>query len=192
MPETHKMDEKVVRVLQELEELRKKREDLYNLPREAAHFLHILVKACGIKNALEVGTSNGYSGMWIASALQETGGHLTTVEVLEEKVAMAQENFQQAGLSSLVTILKGPAAEIVSTLSGSFELVFFDADKTPQLGYLQAIYPRITPRGLILSDNVHTHPQELAKYLSYVRHHPDLDSITVPLGNGLELTYKRR
>ncbi|MBI2845032.1 MAG: O-methyltransferase [Chloroflexi bacterium] len=186
------MDEQVVKVLRELEEFRKKRDDLYNLPREAARFLHILVKAAGIKNALEVGTSNGYSGIWIVSALKETGGHLATIEISKEKVAMAQKNFESAGLSTLVEILNGEAEKILPGLQGPFDLVFFDADKQPQLGYLQEIYPRIVPGGVIVSDNVHTHPQELANYLSYVRRHPEMDSITVPLGNGLELSYKRR
>lgn len=186
------MDKQVAEVLRELEAYRKKRDDLYNLPQEAAHFLHLLVKAARIKNALEVGTSNGYSGIWITAALVETGGRLTTIEFSEEKVAMAQKNFQSAGLGALATFLHGEAGQLLPQLKGPFDLVFFDADKSPQLGYLQEIYPRILPGGLIVSDNVHTHPQELAKYLSYVRRHPELDSVTVPLGNGLEVTYKRR
>lgn len=185
-------DEQILAVLQDMEALRRRRSDLYNLPREAAHFLHILAKAAGIKNALEVGTSNGYSGIWLAWALKETGGHLTTIEASPEKVAMAQKNFAQTGLADIITIVLGAAERILPKLPGPFDFVLFDADKSPQMGYLKTIFPKLAPGAILVSDNINTHPYELGEYLSHVRNHPDLDSITVPLGNGLEVSYNRK
>lgn len=185
-------DEQILRALEDMETLRRRRNDLYNLPREAAHFLHILVMAAGVKNALEVGTSNGYSGVWLAWALRETGGHLTTIEASPQKVAMAQENFARAGRADIVTIVLGDAGKILAKLPGPYDLILFDADKSPQLGYLQTIFPKLAPGAVIVSDNIETHPRELADYLRFVRNHPDLDSIAVPLGNGLEVSYKRK
>ena len=142
------------------------------------------------RRVLEVGTSNGYSGIWLATALCHTGGRLITIERDSAKVKLARRNFRQAGVADLVEIKMGDATRLLPALEGTFDLVFFDADKAAQLDHLKTLLQRQRVRqgGLIVSDNALTHPQVLAPYHSYVRTHPQLESLTVPVGNAFEIT----
>ncbi len=174
----------------ELEAFAQEHKGMYNVPHEAGHFLYILVRAVGARRVLEIGTSNGYSGIWLAMALQHTGGDLVTVERDSAKVKLARRNFRRAGVSDVVNLRMGDAARVLKKAAGPFDLVFFDAGKEQQLGYLQLLLDRgqVQAGGLIVSDNALTHPDTLAAYHSFVRTHPRLESVTVPIGNGFEIS----
>jgi len=193
-----KVDERlpagILALFERLEAVAREHKGMYNVPHDAGHFLHILIRAMGARRVLEIGTSNGYSGIWLATALQHTAGKLTTVERDSAKVKLARRNFRQAGLSDVVDLRMGEAARVLRKLTGSFDLVFFDAGKEQQLDYLQLLLDRRQLRtgGLIVSDNALTHPAELAAYHSFVRTHPRLESLTVPIGNGFEVSRMRR
>ncbi|MFQ5593494.1 MAG: O-methyltransferase [Anaerolineae bacterium] len=193
-----KVDERlpahILALFADLEAFAQEHKGMSNIPHTAGHFLHILVRALGARRVLEIGTSNGYSGIWLATALQRTAGKLITVERDSAKVKLARRNFRQAGLSDVVDLRMGDAARVLRKLTGSFDLVFFDAGKEQQLDYLQLLLDRRQLRtgGLIVSDNALTHPAELAAYHSFVRTHPRLESLTVPIGNGLEVSRMRR
>lgn len=180
----------ILGLFERLEAVAREHKGMYNVPREAGHFLHILTRATGVRRVLEIGTSNGYSGIWLATALQHTAGKLTTVERDSSKVKLARRNFWQAGLSDVVDLRMGDAGRVLREVIGPFDLVFFDAGKEQQLDYLQFLLDRgqIRAGGLILSDNALTHPAELSAYHSFVRTQPRLESLTVPLGNGLEVS----
>lgn len=193
-----KVDERlpadILALFEKLETFAQEHKGMYNVPHDAGHFLHILIRAMGARRVLEIGTSNGYSGAWLATALQHAAGKLTTVERDSSKVKLARRNFRQAGLSDVVDLRMGEAARVLRKLTGSFDLVFFDAGKEQQLDYLQLLLDRRQLRtgGLIVSDNALTHPAELAAYHSFVRTHPRLESLTVPIGNGFEVSRMRR
>jgi predicted O-methyltransferase YrrM len=175
--------------LKALEEL-PNRSRMLNIPHDAGGLLHLLVQAVRPKRVLEVGTSNGYSGIWLASALQAVGGRLTTIEHDSAKVNLARANFRRANVADVVDIQIGDASRVLRKLEGSFDLVFFDATKSDQLDNLKLVWDRISPGSLIVSDNTLTHVQELVSYTAYVRSHPQMDSLLVPIGNGFEMTLK--
>ena len=106
-------DESALNVLSMLDTTR---EDFWNLDNTSANFLSLLIKMCGTKNALEIGTSNGYSGIWLANALKETGGRLTTIEFWDNRLNVAIENFKRAGVDDIVETRLGQAVMILEEM----------------------------------------------------------------------------
>jgi len=182
----------IQRVLDEVEAFGKTTPGMYNVPREAGHFLYILVRLLRAQRVLEIGTSSGYSGLWLAAALRETGGRLITVERDAAKVNLARKHFRRAGLADCIDLRVGDASRVLRKVHGPFDLVFFDASKHDQLEHLQMIFAEIRSGGVIVSDNALTHPDALAAYHSFVRTHPALESLLVPIGNGFEVSWMRR
>ncbi|HKV43260.1 MAG TPA: O-methyltransferase [bacterium] len=164
---------------------------LLNIAPETGQLLAILIRATRARHILEIGTSNGYSTIWLGWAADQTGGHVTTIERAADKVAMAKTNLARAGLSDRVMLRHGPALEVLATLPGPFDLVFLDADRPNYLAYLDLLLPRMRRGGLLVTDNVRSHAHELGDFLHRLRHDPALETITVPVGNGQEVTYKR-
>jgi predicted O-methyltransferase YrrM len=164
---------------------------MLNVTPDTGQLLRILVRSSGARRILEIGTSNGYSTMWLAWAASETGGHVTTIERLPEKVELARANFERTGLAPWITIRQGVALETLATLDGPFDLVFLDADRVSYLAYLDLLLPLLKIGGLLVTDNVVSHANEVAAFLSRLKSDPRLDSVTVPVGNGEELTYRR-
>ena len=102
---------------------------LLNLEPDTAELLSILARSSGAKRALEIGTSNGYSTIWLAASIGPRGGRVTSIDRSQDKHKMARENLQNAGLLEYVELLLGDATEVVRTLPGPFDFVFFDADR---------------------------------------------------------------
>jgi predicted O-methyltransferase YrrM len=164
---------------------------MLNITTDTGQLLRILVRATRARHILEVGTSNGYSTLWLAWAATETAGHVTTLERAQEKVALASANFTRAGLAPWITVREGIALEILAELDGPFDLIFLDADRPNYLAYADALLPLLKVGGLLVTDNVVSHAGELPGFLARINGDPTLDSVTVPVGNGEELTYKR-
>lgn len=194
------LDPQVEEVLAGLEELqadinrrRQMGEDvlpLLCLPREAAQLLHILVASIRARRVLEIGTSSGWSGTWIATALPEDG-QLVTIEAEPRKIELARRTFTEAGVAGRVQIVEGRALEVLPSIPGPFDLVFIDAVKSEYVDYFQAAAPLVLPGGLIVADNVISHAEEVKSYLEHVRSTAGYVSVTVPIGSGLEVTLKR-
>jgi len=165
---------------------------MLNITPDTGQLLRILVRAMGARRILEVGTSNGYSTLWLAWAATETDGHITTLERSADKVALARANFERAGLSPWITIREGVALDTLQTLDGPFDLIFLDADRASYHAYLELLLPLLRVGGLLVTDNVVSHAHELGDFLTRLKQDPALDSVTVPVGNGEEITYKRR
>ena len=164
---------------------------LLNITPETGQFLAILLRAVRAQRILEIGTSNAYSTIWLAWAAAETGGHVTTIERAADKVAMARTNLQRAGLSDRVTVVHGSALDVLADLPGPFDLIFLDADRSNYDSYLDLLLPRLRRGGLLVTDNVTSHAAELADFLRRLKTQPQVDTVTLFLGNGEELTYKR-
>ncbi len=176
-------------VLEELqEEDRLPGSRLWAIPPETGRFLWILTKGMGAKSVLEIGTSSGYSGTWIACALQSTGGSLTTIEIDPEKVAMARKTYERSGVADWVTIIEGDARAVLPCLEGRYDMVFLDCDKEFYGDLLEPILLRLRRGGLLIADNVTSHREELRLYVEEVKRHSSLASVTVPVGSGEELT----
>lgn len=163
---------------------------LLNLEAETARLVAILVRSGRRTRVLEIGTSNGYSAIWLAWALRPLGGHLVSVERDAAKVAEADANLRRAGLRDLVTLREGDATTVVADLPGPFACVFFDADRRSAPEQLRLLLPKLTPDALLLCDNVLSHPDEVAGYLAAVDALPDFQHVTVPTGKGLSVAHR--
>lgn len=163
---------------------------MLNLEPDTARLVYILARSSGAKRALEIGTSNGYSTIWLASAVAPHGGRVTSIDLSAEKQAMARENLQRAGLLESVELVLGKAGTIVKELVGPFDVVFFDADRLGAAANLEALMPKLAPSVLLLADNVTSHPDEIAGYLAAVKKLDAFDHVVVPVGKGLSVAYR--
>jgi predicted O-methyltransferase YrrM len=163
---------------------------MLNITPDTGRLLWIMIRSSRARRVLEVGTSNGYSTIWLADAARETGGRVVTIEVNPAKARMARENLARAGCADRVQILEGRAAPLIETLSGQYDFIFLDADRRSYLTYLELLVPKLAARALLVADNVTSHAHELVDYLARVKSHPALFSVTVPIGKGEEVSLK--
>jgi len=163
---------------------------MLNLEPDTAQFLHILIRSSRRTRLLEIGTSNGYSTIWLAWAARATGGHITSIDRNAEKQAQADANLRRAGLRESVDLLCGDATEIVASLPGPFDCVFFDADRLSAPTQLALLVPKLVPDALILADNILSHPDEVAGYLAALEALSEFDRVIVPIGKGLSVAYR--
>ena len=164
---------------------------LLNCGPETGRLLAILIRALGARRILELGTSNGYSTVWLAWAASATGGRVTTIDHAADKIAMARENLDRVGLAERVTITHGRIAGVLRDLQGPVDFVFLDADRPSYLAYLDPLLRLLRPGGLLATDNVMSHPSEVAEFLARLRRTGGVETVTLPVGNGVELTYRR-
>jgi predicted O-methyltransferase YrrM len=170
----------------ETEDSRKMR----NLDPTTARLAHIFAWSSSAKFILEIGTSNGYSTIWLASAAAKNGGRVVSIDQSADKHAMARENLRRASLLESVELLLGKAGTMVQELTGPFDLVFFDADRINSAENLQVLLPKLTPSVLLLADNALSHPGEIAPYLAAVEKLGGFEHVVVPVGNGLSVAYR--
>ena len=163
---------------------------MLNLERETAQLLSLLVRSSGARRVLEIGTSNGYSTIWLASAAEITGGQVISIERSAEKQKMARENLARAGLADHVALVLGEASAVVRELAGPFDFVFFDADRTSAPDQLKALVPKLAPWALIAADNAISHPDEISGYLKAISAAEGFDHMVLPVGKGLSLAYR--
>jgi predicted O-methyltransferase YrrM len=167
----------------------------WSVPRKDGEFLHLLVKVTRAKNVLELGTSQGFSAIWMGLALEETGGRLTTIEISRERYDLARRHVSEAGLSQRVTLVKGDAHVEVVRLEGPFDFVFLDADKEGQMDYFNKLYPKkLTPGGILAVHNAIREADAMKDYLEMIRKHPEFDTVILSLtmGDGFCLSYRHR
>lgn len=185
------MTQRVMECIERLERFMGTVRDAYAVPREAGAFMHALILATGAKRAVEVGTSYGYSGLWIASALAENGGRLITIDHDPRKSEAARTAFESAGLLEYVELRTGSAADILPTLDGPIDFVLNDADKENCIRYVDLLADKLCERAVVLTDNTLTHPRELADFTAWIRKHSEFCSAHLPIGNGMEMSVKR-
>ena len=186
------MTEQVAQTIAKLERYMATVDDALAIPREAGQFVHALVLATGATRAVEIGTSYGYSGLWIASALAEVGGSLITIDHDPRKSAAARENFIEAGLAAGIDVRTGSAGDVLPSIDGPIDFVLNDADKENCLRYVELLADRLSGRAVVLTDNITTHAAELATFLADMRRRDDFHTVSVPIGNGMELSVKTR
>ena len=125
-----------------------------NVPEADGRLLYDLILKHRFTRALEIGTSTGHSGIWIAWALSKTGGRLVTIELDPRRQREAVANYKEAGLSEYVDARLGDAHQMVPALDGPFDFVFSDADKEWYTNYFVALWPKLTPGGCFTAHNV--------------------------------------
>ncbi len=165
-----------------------------NVPAVDGQTLHDIVLSKKYTRALEIGTSTGHSGIWIAWALSKTGGKLITIDIDERRHRQAVANFEAAGLSKFIDARLGDAHQIVPALSGPFDFVFSDADKDWYKNYLVAVLPKLEAGGCYVSHNVSPGRRGGGQdtYLAYLRSVPDLRTTLDARGGGMAISYKAK
>jgi predicted O-methyltransferase YrrM len=155
-----------------------------NVPWADGQILHDVVLKRGFRRALEIGTSTGHSGVWIAWALSRTGGKLTTIEIDPGRHAQAKRHFEEAGVASLVDARLADAHELVKELPGPFDFVFSDADKEWYLQYFKDLEPKLEVGGCFTAHNVlRSGGSGAREFLDYVKTLPNYTT-TVETGSG--------
>lgn len=158
------------------------------------------------RSILEVGTAVGFSAL-LMSEYGPEDCHITTIENYEKRISQARENFGRAGAEGRITLLEGDAGKILKELSGTYEMIFMDAAKGQYLSFLPDVFRLLAPGGLLVSDNVlqegdivesrfavtrrnRTIHARMREYLYELKHHPKLETVVLPVGDGVTLTTK--
>lgn len=164
---------------------------MLNLERGTAEVLSLWIRSSRRRRVLEIGTSNGYSTIWLAWAVASSGGKVVSIDRSEAKHTLADANLQRAGLREVVELTRGDGTEAVARVTGPFDAVFFDADRYSAPAQLAVLVPKLTSDVLLFADNALSHPQEIAGYLAAVSALPDFAHTVIPVGKGLSVAYRR-
>ena len=156
--------------------------------RTTGQFLFAIVTPQLDCEVLEVGASRGYSSVWLAAGVRHLGGHLTSLENDPAKVAAWRANISEAGLEEWADLIEGDAAETIPGINDVFDIVFLDAEKDDYERLFQAARKKLEPGALVIADNVLSHGETLGAYVRARQSDPSLESVTVPLDRGLELS----
>ncbi|MFH0761331.1 MAG: class I SAM-dependent methyltransferase [Bacteroidota bacterium] len=164
-----------------------------NVPASDGKLLYDIIIKNNYKRALEIGTSTGHSGIWIAWALSKTGGRLITIDIDPERNGQALKNFKAAGLSDYIDAHLADAHELVPKLEGPFDFVFSDADKDWYKNYFLAVDPKLTTGGCYTSHNVSDENGHRGNtnYLTFLRSLPNYETTVNSSGGGVAISYKR-
>ena len=164
---------------------------MLNITRDTGEFLSVLVQATAARRVLEIGTSNGYSTLWLANAARATGGAVTTVELSDYKVGLARQNFSRSGLAASITLVQDDAGRVLERAAdASFDLVFLDAERPEYPGWWPHLKRVLRPGGLLVVDNATSHPEQMAPFVALVKADADCTTSLVPVGNGECLAVK--
>ena len=193
-----------------LEEIEKEALSTYVpiIRKEMQSFLKVLLKLKNPVNILEVGTAVGFSAILMSESVS-SDCHITTIENYEKRIPIAKENFRRAGKEDQITLIEGDAMEVLKTLDGTYDFIFMDAAKGQYIAYLPEIMRILSPGGLLVSDNVlqngeiiesrfaverrdRTIHSRMREYLYTLKHHPQLETSIVPLGDGVALSIKEQ
>ncbi len=177
-----------------LNQLEKTQRDFWNISRVTAEFMYNFIVDGGIKSVIEVGTSNGYSGIWLGKALKKTGGHLTTIEFYDKRIVLAKDNFEKCGVSDIITIKQGDAATVLEYLPEDYKVdfAFVDANKRQYIDFFRLIDPHLIKGGYIACDNVISHAAKVQTFLEDIDKNPNYENVVLPLPAGLSLGKKLR
>ena len=178
------------RQLREMEEYSRTTGGVYAIPRGEGRFLYMLARLARPKRIVELGTSSGYSTIWLALAARSYGGAVETVEFDPAKVELARSNFRRAGLDGVIEQHHADAAEFLERLRGPVDFVFMDTEKQDYLRHFKLVFPKLAAGGLVAADNAVDLADNMREFLEYVKGLEGALSETVDIGNGLELTYK--
>jgi predicted O-methyltransferase YrrM len=179
------------KILGVLDEMSKGRWYL-NVTTREGRFLRQVTEAVGAKRVVEIGTSSGYSTLWLALGVRGTGGRVITHDMDPKVLQTARENFKKAGVEELIAVVEGDAHETVKKLEGPIDLLFLDADKKGYLDYLEKLLPLVRPGGLILGHDMNGSMPD-PRFIEAISTNPNLDSSFILMETyGISFTVKKR
>jgi caffeoyl-CoA O-methyltransferase len=165
-----------------------------NVPEADGQKLHDIILEHKYKSALEIGTSTGHSGVWIAWALAKTGGKLVTLEIDKDRHDQALVNFRAAGVAQYIDARLGDAHDLVPALKGPFDFVFCDADKDWYNNYFEAVLPKLAVGGCFAAHNISERGYEAGysrRFLQLTKSYSYLETTVFTGGAGMSVTYKK-
>jgi predicted O-methyltransferase YrrM len=158
---------------------------MLNITRDTGEFLAVLVRATAARRVLEIGTSNGYSTLWLAHAVRGVGGMVTTVELSDFKVGLAARNFARSGLAPFIVQVQDDAGHVLSRQrDAAFDMIFLDSERPEYPGWWPDIRRVLRPGGLLVADNATSHPEQMAPFIALVKADAGFLASIVPVGNG--------
>jgi predicted O-methyltransferase YrrM len=164
---------------------------MLNITRATGEFLDVLVRSAGAHQVLEIGTSNGYSTLWLAGAARQVGGLVTTVEFLEGKVRLASANFARAGLSRFIQLVHDDAGRLLKrSEEGVYDLIFLDSERALYCDWWPELRRVLRPGGLLVVDNATSHAGQMAPFVAQVTSDTGFATCLVPVGKGEFLAVK--
>ncbi len=163
-----------------------------NVPESDGKLLHDLIVEHNYTRALEIGTSTGHSGIWIAWALSKTGGKLVTIDIDVRRHKTAMANFEKAGLTRYIDARLADAHELVPKLEGPFDFVFSDADKGWYKNYFVAVLPKLEVGGCFTAHNITMRSRGIQEFIDYVENLPNMETTLDRSGGGVSISFKRR
>ncbi len=175
--------------------------------KETQSFLKTLLVMHKPRKVLEIGTAVGFSALLMSAYLPE-GGHITTIENYEKRIPIARENFRQAGKEGMISLIQGDALAVMKELTEAYDLIFMDAAKGQYIHYLPEAVRLLAPGGVLVSDNVlqggdvlesrfaverrdRTIHSRMREYLYELKHHNQLQTSILPLGDGVALSVRK-
>ncbi len=184
------IEKKILAVLEDIHQ--NQRRGMMNVPKEDGRLLRLLTESTNAQHVVEIGTSNGYSAIWISLALRTTGGKLTTFEFNKERAALAKKNFESAGVSDLINLIFGDAHEEIARVKDPIDILFLDADKEGYVDYLERLLPQVRPGGLVIAHNMHR-PAPYPEFIKAYTTNPDLETIFLNMdAAGIGVALKKR
>lgn len=195
------MDERLINKLADLERfgqendqnVSEKSGQMLNITHETGEFLSLIVKITNSKNILEIGTSNGYSTIWLADAARKIGGRVTTLECDSSKIELAKQNFREAEVNSYIDTHRIKAEDFLRANPNlKFDFIFLDTDCSAYIDLWPDLQESVNPGGVLIVDDVTSHIDELLSFISLVKITSGFEATIVPVGNGELLIWKER
>jgi predicted O-methyltransferase YrrM len=158
---------------------------MLNITHDTGEFLAVLVRATLARRVLEIGTSNGYSTLWLATAARAIGGSVTTVEFSDYKVGLASKNFDRSGLAAYISLVHDDAGRVLERSADSaYDFIFLDSERPEYPSWWPNLRRVLRPTGLLVVDNAVSHPEEMAPFVALVEADTSFTTSLVPVGNG--------
>lgn len=154
-----------------------------NITRDTGEFLSVLVKASKAESILEVGTSNGYSTLWLAAATSDKGS-VTSLEIQQHKIDQAEKNLKRSGLEKKVTIVKSDALAYFTALDQQYDFIFLDAERTEYMNFAKEVVAALRIGGLLVCDNAISHASEMTEFIDFITSSQQFATSLVPVGKG--------
>jgi predicted O-methyltransferase YrrM len=166
---------------------------MLNVTRDTGEFLSVLVRATNAQRILEIGTSNGYSTLWLADAARANDGRVTTVELSDYKIALAAQNFARTDLTLVITQIHDDAGRVLADASdAAFDLIFLDSERHQYPSWWPDLKRVLSRGGLLVVDNAISHSGEMGPFVSLVESAPDFITCLAPVGKGEFLATRSR
>lgn len=184
------IDQTIAGVIDELERFQEGRGDSWNVPRDEGMMLHVLALACGARRLVEVGTSYGFSGLFLGAAAAANGGMLHTFDRNEAKHEHARAMFRQAGLADAIKLYTGDALERLAELPSGLDFLFLDATKSETHAYWDILAAKLARRCVVTVDNTADMAAEMKRFVDYLHSLDEFSVCHIPCSHGLEVAVR--